>query len=134
MTDSRPMDIIRGNEVPFEPASHEDPNDPGVLKRVLATRNDLIVGHVQMVNWARLPVGKSFCRHYHEDMQEVFVIINGTIRVNADGQQVELHGGDAILIDPRETHAMTNTCDEDVNYVVFGISTGAGGRTVLCPP
>ena len=126
------MDIIRGDEIPFTPASHEDPDEPGVLKRVLATKFDLIVGHVQMVNWSRLPAGKSFRSHYHEDMQEVFVIINGTASMDVDGTPQELSGGDAILIDPREVHAMTNTCDEDVNYLVFGISTGAGGKTVVC--
>ncbi len=126
------MDIIRGDDIPFTPASHEDPQDPGVLKRVLATKNDLIVGHVQMVNWSRLPVGKAFRSHYHEDMQEVFVIVNGAVGMEVDGTTHELTGGDAILIDPHEVHAMTNNCDQDVNYLVFGISTGGGGKTVVC--
>ena len=29
------MRIIRGNEIPFIPASHEDQDRPGVLKRVV---------------------------------------------------------------------------------------------------
>ncbi len=126
------MQIVRGEQIEFTPASHEDPNDPGVLKRVLATRHDLIVGKVQMVNWALLPVGKSFQRHYHEDMQEVFIIVTGTVAVTVDEHEDRLQRGDAILVDPREVHKMENICDEDVHYIVFGISCGEGGQTVVC--
>ena len=125
------MKIIRGEELEFTPASHERPEDPGVLKRVLATKDDLLAGQVQMVNWAKLPAGKSFQRHYHEDMQEVFVICDGNVDVEVDGQQDHLARGDAILIDPREVHRMTNVGTEDVYYIVFGISAGQGGQTVV---
>lgn len=125
------MKIIRGNELDFTPASHEDPNDPGCLKRVLAAKADLLVGSVQMVNWSKLPVGKSFQLHYHEDMQEVFVMIDGEVTMLVDDNEVKLAGGDCILIDPREVHNMTNTCDRNVIYLVFGISTGQGGKTVV---
>ena len=36
------MQIIRGSEIPLVAASHEDPKNPGVLKRVLATRDQLL--------------------------------------------------------------------------------------------
>ena len=124
------MQIVRGSEIEFIPASHEDPKNPGVLKRVLATKNDLIRGQVQMVNWSRLPVGSAFQPHYHEDMQEVFVMLNGEVRMSVEGTEHKLVGGDAILIEPREIHQMKNLCDEDVEYVVFGISTEEGGKTV----
>ena len=126
------MKIIRGEDLEFTPASHEQPDDPGVLKRVLASKDDLQEGHVQMVNWAKLPVGKSFQRHYHEDMQEVFIICDGRVDVEVDNQQDTLNRGDAILIEPREVHRMTNAGTDDVHYVVFGISSGQGGQTVVC--
>lgn len=126
------MQIIRGDEIEYTPASHEDPDDPGVLKRVLATKFDLIVGLVQMVNWSRLPVGKSFRKHYHGDMQEVFVIVDGTVEVWVDEQTNQLKRGDAILVDPHEAHQMINVGDEDAFYVVIGISSRDGGQTVVC--
>ncbi len=125
------MKVVRGSEIEFVPASHENPDDPGVLKRVLATKSDLLRGQVQMVNWSMLPKGKSFQSHYHEDMQEVFVILNGQVRMRVDTESVELFGGDAILISPREIHEMENVCESDVQYVVFGISTEENGKTVV---
>lgn len=125
------MKIIRGQQLAFVPASHEDPRDPGCLKRVLAGQDDLIAGQVQMVNWSQLPVGRSFQSHYHEDMQEFFVLFDGLVRMLVNEQRIELAAGDAILIDPGEVHAMTNIGDRAANYLVFGISRQQGGRTIV---
>lgn len=125
------MKIVRGNDLEFTPASHESPDDPGCLKRVLATHADLIEGKVMMVNWSKLPVGKSFQLHYHEDMQEVFVLFDGQVNMSVDDQQVELHSGDAILVEPKEKHDMTNIGSSDAIYLVFGISKQTGGKTVI---
>ena len=128
------MNVIRGNEIEFVPASHEDPQNPGVLKRVLARREDLLDGRVQMLNWARLPAGRSFQLHYHEDMQEVFIIVAGQARMEVDRQTVNLAAGDAIVIDPREIHQMEAVGTEAVDYIVFGITLDEGGRTVVVEP
>lgn len=125
------MKVVRGSEISFVPASHEDPSKPGVYKRVLATHADLLCGQVMMVNWAKLPAGSAFQRHYHEDMQEVFVLLGGPVTMTVDGDPQTLNSGDAILISPREIHEMTNDSDADVEYIVFGISTGEGGQTVV---
>ena len=127
------MKIIRGSLLEFLPASHEDPRQPGVLKKVLATRDDLLSGQVQMVNWSEMPVGSEFQRHYHEDMQEVFVLISGQAEMQVGDQFAALTAGDAILVEPREIHCMKNTGNQPVRYLVFGISTGAGGQTIVVP-
>ena len=125
------MRIIRGSEIEFVPASHEDQERPGVLKRVLAQKDDLIDGRVQMINWASLPAGSSFRAHYHEDMEEVFIILTGKVEMTVNGASHELLPGDAILIAPREVHTMQNLTDQDLEYIVLGISTGQGGQTVV---
>lgn len=125
------MRIIRGSEIEFIPASHEDQDNPGVLKRVLATRDELIDGRVQMINWASLPAGSSFRPHYHEDMEEIFIILTGGVEMNVNGTVNELAPGDAIVISPREVHTMTNITDADLEYIVMGISTGQNGQTVV---
>ena len=123
--------VIRGSEIEFVAASHEDPKNPGVLKRVLATKDDLMDGRVQMMNWASLPAGSSFQAHYHEDMQETFIILSGRVEMTVDGEVTALDPGDAILIEPREVHSMKNVTDRDLEYIVVGISTGQGGKTVV---
>lgn len=125
------MEPIYAADLPLVPASHENPASPGVWKRVLAQKTDLLAGVVQMLNWAVMPRGKGFAPHYHEDMQEVFVILQGTAQITNGRDSFVLHRGDAVRIDPREAHQMENLGEEDVEYIALGISLGAGGRTMV---
>lgn len=125
------MRVRRANELKFEPASHEDPTAPGVIKKVFFKREDVPGGQLQMVNWARLPKGSSFRAHYHEDMAEIFIIINGRVELKVAGQVCELNAGDAVLIPERSEHVMKNLVQEDVNYIAMGISRGLSGKTVV---
>jgi mannose-6-phosphate isomerase-like protein (cupin superfamily) len=122
---------VRSTDCPFVPAGHEDPVKPGVWKKVLLEKADLQTGHVQMVNWARLPSGNRFAPHYHEDMQEIFVILQGEVETRVGMETVLLGRGDSILIDPHEIHQMWNPGPEEVEYLAIGISRGTGGRTVV---
>jgi len=125
------MQFISSAASGFVPASHEDPLNPGVLKRVIATRENFQDGHVQMLNWARLPVGSSFQRHYHEDMQEIFVLLLGTVEMHCGVNQTIMNAGDTVIVEAREPHQMTNIGREPAEYLVFGISSGQSGRTVV---
>lgn len=125
------MKYIPKNNSEFVPASHEDPRNPGVLKRVIATAADLQSGQVQMVNWAQLPAGHSFQKHFHEDMQEVFMLLSGDVRMTVGDQTVKMAAGDTVIVDVREQHQMENTGDTQAEYIVFGVSSGKGGKTVV---
>lgn len=127
------MKIVRGVSLKYIPAAHENHSDPGVLKKVLFTHKDLISGKIQMVNWAKLPAGKSFQPHYHEDMDEVFVIISGIVEIDVATEKNYLNSGDALLVSMQEVHSFTNTTVYDVEYIVFGISKDTGGKTVNTP-
>jgi mannose-6-phosphate isomerase-like protein (cupin superfamily) len=102
-----------------------------VWKKVLFDKRDFQAGAVQMVNWAKLPVGHAFATHYHEDMQEIFVIVQGIAEITVGTDKAILRRGDAVLIDPREVHQMRNIGDEDVEYFAMGITAETGGRTVV---
>jgi len=125
------MKVVRFAEKPYVAASHEDPAKPGVLKRVLAEHGDFLDGRVQMVNFALLPGSSSFRPHYHQDMQEMFVILTGRVALEASEKEVVLEKGDAVLIQPREIHSMRNLLDTPAEYVVVGITRGQGGKTVV---
>jgi len=128
------MRIIRGESLKFLPASHESAADPGAIRRILVARDDLLPGRLQMINWARIPAGKTFAPHYHEDMQEVFIIVSGRVEVTVGGESAVLLPGDTILVDAREVHTMRNLDPSDCDYLAIGIAMGTGGRTVLAGP
>ncbi len=125
------MHIVRGDAIAYVPASHERPDEPGVLKKVLVHSGDLIEGRIQMINWALLPAGKSFQAHFHEDMQEIFILVQGSTRIEIEGESAELHSGDAVFVPVAAVHTMHNPGDEDAAYIAIGITTGQGGKTVV---
>lgn len=124
------MKIVRGKDLEFIPASHEDPKDPGVMKKVLLKAQDLISGQVQMINWAKLFPEKSFKDHYHEDMEEIFIIISGKAKIIIDQEEEVLEAGDAVLIPIGAHHQMINLFDGETDYIALGISLGKNGKTV----
>ena len=125
------MDYIGAESQTFVPASHEDPLQPGVLKRVIATHELFQQGRVQMLNWARLPAGNSFQPHYHEDMQEAFVLISGQVQMVVNQTVCQMKPGDTVLVSPGEIHQIINHGEQDAEYIVFGISAGKNGKTVV---
>ncbi len=125
------MHIVRGDGIAYIPASHERPDAPGVLKKVLLRAGDLIEGRVQMINWALLPAGKSFQAHLHEDMQEIFILVQGSARIDIAGTSAELDTGDAVLVPVAAVHTMHNTGEADAVYIAIGITQGMGGKTVV---
>jgi mannose-6-phosphate isomerase-like protein (cupin superfamily) len=125
------MKLVPFTSRDFVPAGHENPTSPGVLKKVLLEKADLRPGRIQMVNWASLGVGRRFARHYHEDMQEIFIVVQGSAELIVAGETVRLGCGDAVVIDPREVHEMRNVGPEAVEYLAVGITSEAGGKTVV---
>lgn len=125
------MNKVRFSDLKFIPAGHEDKKDPGVLKKILF--NEKVItgnGKLQMINWARLPRNKSFKAHYHEDMDEFFIIIKGTVDLKVADEFWRMETGDGVHIPMGEVHKMTNTGESDADYLVVGISFGQKGRTV----
>lgn len=126
------MKIRLFSSIPFQPASHEDLKKPGVYKKVLYTFKDFGVnGNMQMINWASLRKGQSFKAHYHEDMDEIFIIISGSVQIKLGSTEVILEKGDSILIPAKISHKMINNGKVIVNYLVIGVSYGKKGRTIL---
>lgn len=125
------MKKISTKTLDFIPASHEDQKDPGALKKVLFKTSDFSPkGKIQMINWVKLRRGKSFTPHYHEDMDEVFIIISGKVKMSIDSEEEILEKGDAVFAPMRSVHQMDNIGEEDACYIALGVSLGKGGKTV----
>lgn len=125
------MKVIKGNALELVPAAHEDPKDPGVLKKVLFRKDDFLDGQIVVVNWSVLPKGKSFALHYHESLQEVFIIFKGKVKAVVENQEVILESGDGLIVDYNEKHTMENISNEDVIFLMFGVSDNPHGKTVI---
>lgn len=124
------MKVIRFKDISYIPASHEDPQNPGVWKKVLFKKEDFAQGSLQMINWAKLPIGKAFTKHYHENMEEVFIVLQGRAEITIADEKTELEKGDAVFIPAGKTHQMRNAGSVDVFYMVIGNSQNSAGRTV----
>lgn len=85
-------------------------------------KKDLIKGRIQMINWAKLPKGKTFKFHYHQDMEEIFIILSGKAKIRVDKKTAILKKGDTIIIPPKSLHQMKNIGKEKVEYLAIGVS------------
>ncbi|MFZ2188806.1 MAG: cupin domain-containing protein [Candidatus Moraniibacteriota bacterium] len=111
---------------------HEDPKNPGTLKRVIFTAEDVkIEGIMQMINWSKMPVGKSLALHYHEFMEEVFIILSGKAEFVIDDEREILEATDAVYVPQQSKHLMKNIGTETLEYLAIGVVTKAGGKTVV---
>lgn len=115
------MKIIRKKIIPKVLASHEDPADPGVLKQVLLRRDDLAPGRIQMVNWATLLPGKSFRAHQHEDMEEIFIMLNGKVEITIGDEREIVEKGDTVVVPEASVHVVKNLTDKEVSYIAIGV-------------
>ncbi len=125
------MKVVKFRDLKYIPASHEDPKLPGAVKKILFKESDFIKGHLQMINWAKVPVKRAFVPHYHEDMEEVFIIIKGRGKMTVDNQMVDLVKGDAVLVPVGAVHSLANLGKSDLEYLAIGVSLQKGGRTIV---
>lgn len=115
------MKIIRSKSIATIPVSHEDPQDPSAVKKVLLDRKDDISGTIQMINWATLLPRKTLTPHVHKDMKEIFIILSGNPVLTIDRKKNTLHPGDMVIIESNEQHKMYNSSSSPVPYIVIGI-------------
>lgn len=84
--------------------NEEDLNHPGAL--------------VQMIKIKARDEAKS---HHHKEQTEVFYFLNTNGFFTVNGEKIRPAVGDIIVIEPGDTHIVTNDTDEDFLYVAFKI-------------
>ena len=75
------MRIVRSADRPTVPASHEDPRNPGVYKKSAPPESRFANRYDPDGQLGSVTGGQEFAAHYHEDMQEVFIMLAGTARI-----------------------------------------------------
>ena len=114
---------INQKEISWEPASHEDPEDPGVLKKVIVKRDDVDEkSKLMMVNLCKVPVEKTHKLHSHQTMEEIFYFTNGRGEVTIDDETIIVGSGDRIIVPAKSEHQIKNIGDVDLEYFGLGIA------------
>jgi mannose-6-phosphate isomerase-like protein (cupin superfamily) len=121
------MKITTQEEHELVPASHEDPQDPGVLKRVLFNSGDFDQEcGLQMLNYAVIEPGREFQLHHHESMEEVFYILSGEGEVTVNEETRPISPGMAVVIPRNAVHLMKNVGTGPLEYLAFGAAQKKG--------
>lgn len=126
------MKISQPKDFEWLAASHEDPNDPGVWKKVLFSNQDFDDDcGLRMFNYAKMEPEKEFALHYHETLEEVFYILEGEALIRVGEDEQKIGPGMAVLIPKKTKHWMKNIGDTDLIYLAFGASREIGETVSL---
>ena len=79
--------------------------DGSTIRSLLDLSNAPVLN--QSLAEATLPTGKATERHYHAASEEFYYILEGSGKMEIDGQEREVTVGDAILIPPGAWHQIT---------------------------
>ena len=61
--------------------------------------------------------------HEHDGQEEVYVVVDGSVSVNLDGETVQVNEGEAIRLSPDQTRQLHNDGDSTVRLVLVGTAT-----------
>jgi len=71
------------------------------------------------IDWGVLTLlpGETLGGHYHEEVEETFYFPHGTPRMIINGEEIRIRPGDAVRLDPQDSHDIVNDTDEEVTCV-----------------
>ena len=104
------MDVKHLNEIPAFITK-----DGSEIRELLAYRNSAI--RHQSLAEARLPAGAATQEHYHACTEEIYYVTHGSGRLRIEGEEREVHPGDAIAIPPGQRHKLWNTSQEPLRLL-----------------
>jgi mannose-6-phosphate isomerase-like protein (cupin superfamily) len=90
-------------------------------------------------NWAffdhlLIPVGSTAGRHYHEVVDEVYLVIKGKGKVYVNDEWADVAYGDAIPVKAGEIHSLESSATEPLEVVIYGITLEKGKLDVVDVP
>ena len=71
------------------------------------------------IDWGvlRMKPGDTLGRHYHERIEETFYFPAGTPTMVVNGERFRIRAGDAVRLEPEDTHDIINDTEEVVDCV-----------------
>ena len=99
--------------------SAHDGNGNVRISRILSS-NDF-VGPWNFVDFAVLKPDTSIGLHRHENNEEMYVILQGSCILTANGEQKRLSKGDIFVNPPFGTHGLINDSEDDLHLLVVEV-------------
>lgn len=90
-----------------------------ITKEVLISSGK--VPHLTQFAISSLTAGQEVEAHVHYDMYEVFFVVNGTGLLRVDGINHQVFAGVVFVIEPGESHEISNLGTEDLVLQYFGV-------------
>lgn len=104
--------------------------DGSEIREILADRNSCI--EKQSLAEARLPPGARTTKHYHPQTEEIYYLLEGSARMEIDGEFRDVGPGDAIAIPAGAIHQITNTGAGLLKFLCCCAPGYQHDDTVLC--
>jgi len=94
-------------------------HNPDIAKKIILKNGD--IPHITQYAHTVLPAGKTFSKHAHKDMSEVFTFVSGEGEMEIDGNVFAVKTGTTACVRPNEYHEIRNTSGGDLSVLYFGI-------------
>lgn len=82
--------------------------------------------HFNFLHRGEIPVGSGIGHHFHNTVEEMFVILNGEAQFTVNGRTALLKGPVAVICRTGESHAILNTGTETLEWMNFQVASVAG--------
>ena len=79
--------------------------------------------------WTLAPGDWSWGRHAHREQEELYLVLDGRLRVEAGGDVAELVSRDAVVVPAGVAHQLWNAGDEPVTFLAAAAPPAPGDST-----
>ena len=99
--------------------------DGEIIQEILG----LIAGKVSSHSLAKILIrpGDASTRHFHKFSEESYLILSGEATLNIDNDSFTLKPGEAVLIEPKEIHQISNHSTEDLVFLAVCVPAWSPG-------
>jgi len=107
----------------FSPSAHQGP--AGGYRRItlLGSRvNSNLESNLLFMNRGELPPNGGIGHHFHHDIEEMFIILDGEAQFTIDGRTAILKGPAAAPCKMGHSHAIWNHTDQPVQWMNFSVA------------
>ena len=107
----------------WEPGSHEDPQNPGVYKKVLVRQEEADPdSKLMMFQLCKIPPKTTHVAHSHPTMDEIFYFTEGKGEIEVDGEKEKIVSGDRIIVPAGQVHQIRNTGKVELKFIGLGVA------------